>query len=167
VSAAGFSLYKLDRELSREQLIDELAATPDRIRALVAGATADALQRRAAPETWSPVEVCRHLRDAVQVYGIRFKWMVLQNDPFLPNYEEESWVANSPDGADALSHMIDEMAAYRAETVRLLSALSMEGWLRPGRHEALGPLTLEPYVRHELSHEESHLAQLRDSLPAR
>ncbi len=164
MSAAGFSLYQLDRELSRGQLVDELAQTPEHVRALVVSATAEALQRRPAPDMWSPVEVCRHMRDAVQVYGMRFKWMILQDDPFLPNYEEDGWVANSPDGVDALLQMIDEMAAYRAETVRLLRTLPPDGWTRSGRHEMLGALTLEPYVRHELAHEESHLAQLRGEL---
>jgi len=167
VSAAGFSLYRLDRELSREQLIDELAATPERVPALVAGAPTEALDRRPTSDTWSPVEVCRHMPAAAQVYGMRFKWMILQNDPLLPNYEEDGWVANSPDGVDALPRMIDEMAAYRAETVRLLRALPPDGWSRSGRHEVLGALTLEPYVRHEVAHEESHVAQLRAALSDR
>ncbi len=157
-------LYRLERDVSRDELIAELAELPQRLWDTVANRDAKALQHRPAPDEWSALDVCKHLRDAVQVYGMRFKWMILQGDPFLPNYEEDGWIANSPDGADALSQMIAEMAAYRAETVRLLRALPPEGWTRSGRHEVLGPLTLEPYVRHELAHEESHLAQLRAAL---
>ena len=80
--------------------------------------------------------------------------------PFLPNYDEDRWVAESPDGPDQLAAMLDELAAYRAETVRLLRALPPAGWSRRGRHEVLGSVELEPYVRHQLAHEEQHLAQL-------
>ncbi len=157
-------LYDLDRELTREELIRELDTTPHRVRELIGGRERAALQRRREPGSWSAAEVCRHLRDAVQVYGMRFKWMILQDDPFLPNYEEDRWVAASPDGPDELDRLIEEMEAYRAETVRLLRSRPAEGWQRTGRHEVLGPLTLEPYVRHEVAHEEAHLAQLRQAL---
>jgi hypothetical protein len=167
VTTPAFELYRLDRDLTREQLITELAATPDRVRALIAGRSSDDLQRRPSPDDWSPIEICRHIRDALQVYGMRFKWMILQDDPLLPNYEEDRWVAHHPDSPAELDTLVTEMAAYRAETVRLLRSLTPDSWSRPGHHEALGPLTLEPYVRHQLAHEEQHLSQLRGALSTR
>ena len=164
IAGAPPGLYPLERDLTRAELVDALADTPQRLRALVAGRDADALERRPAPDAWSAFEVCKHLRDAVQVYGMRFKWMVLQDDPFLPNYEEDRWVADSPDGAAGVAQLIDELAAYRAETVRLLRALPPDGWLRSGRHELNGAVQLEMYVRHQIAHEELHLAQLEAAL---
>jgi hypothetical protein len=38
------------------------------------------------------------MRDIAQVYGARFKWMILDDDPFLPNYDEDRWVADAPEG---------------------------------------------------------------------
>jgi hypothetical protein len=108
--------------------------------------------------------VCKHLRDTTQVYGMRFKWIILQDDPTLANYDEGRWVAKHPDSASNLMQLIDEIAAYRAETVRLLQALPEDGWQRTGRHEALGVVTLEPYVRHQVEHESRHLVQLRQAL---
>jgi hypothetical protein len=98
---------------------------------------------------------------------MRFKWMILGDDPFLPNYDEDRWVAGHPDGVADLYPMLDEIAAYRAETVRLLRALPDHAWSRQGRHEILGQVILEPYVRHQLAHELQHLAQLRETLGAR
>ena len=159
-----FRLYELDRELSREELIDALAATPGRFRELLRARPAEQLARRPDGGGWSPIEVLRHVRDVVQVYGMRFKWMILQDDPFLPNYDEDRWVTESPDGPAQLDAVLDEMAAYRAETVRLLRALPPDGWSRRGRHEVLDEVELEPYVRHEVAHEEQHLAQLATAL---
>ncbi len=159
-----FRLYELGRELGRAELVDALAATPDRLRELLRGQPAEALCRRPDGGDWSSIEVVRHVRDVVQVYGMRFKWMILEDDPFLPNYDEDRWVAQSPDGPAQLDAMLDELAAYRAETVRLLRTLPADGWSRRGRHEVLGSVELEPYVRHQLAHEEQHLAQLASAL---
>jgi len=159
-----FRLYELGRELGRAELVDALAATPDRLRELLRGQPAEALSRGPGGGGWSAIEVVRHVRDVVQVYGMRFKWMILEDDPFLPNYDEDRWVAQSPDGPAQLEAMLDELAAHRAETVRLLRALPPDGWSRRGRHEVLGEVELEPYVRHQLAHEEQHLAQLAAAL---
>lgn len=161
-----FELYKPDRELSREELIAELAAMPQRLRSLVAGHDASALARRPG-DGWSALDVCKHIRDITQVYGMRFKWMILDDDPFLPNYDEDRWVAGSPDSAAQLDDILREIEAYRGETVRLLRSLGDEGWRRTGRHEVLGSVVLEPYVQHQYAHEEQHLAQVRSVLGIR
>lgn len=159
------ALYTLDRDLSRDQLVEALAAMPGRFRRLLEGQPDHVLTRRTA-DGWSALETFRHVRDVIQVYGMRFKWMILDDDPFLPNYDEDRWVAHSPDGPAELPAMLAEVEAYRAETVRLLRALPPEGWARRGRHEVLGVVKLEPYVRHQLAHEEQHLEQLAATLGA-
>jgi hypothetical protein len=156
-----FELYRLDGDMSRDQVIDGLAATPSRLREVVGGLDAAALEHRADAGECSAIEVLRHVRDVVQVYGMRFKWMILDDDPLLPNYDEDNWVAAHPDGASDIDAMLREMEAYRGETVRLLRALPAEGWSRRGRHEVLGSVELEAYVRHELAHELGHIEQLR------
>ena len=82
------ALYRLDRDLTRDQLIAELAAMPTLLRSAMSGRTPDALEQRVGDGEWTPLESCRHIRDIVQVYGMRFKWMILQNDPLLPDYDE-------------------------------------------------------------------------------
>jgi len=158
------AIYVLDRHLTRDELISALEATPRRLRDVVSAQSVDTLARRPSPDDWSPIEVVRHFRDAVQVYGMRFKWIILQDNPPLPNYEENRWVSESPDGVAELESVLSEVTAYRAETVRLLRSLSAADWSRRGHHEISGPIELEPYVRHQLAHEEMHLAQLQASL---
>ena len=157
-------LYRLERELTRAQVIVELAETPVRLRAIVAGASPDALVRREGGGEWTAMESLRHVRDIVQVYGLRFKWMILQDDSFLADYDENQWVEASPDTTADLGRMLDETAAYRGETIRLLWSIDDAGWERSGRHEVLGRVQLDAYVRHQLEHERQHLAQLERSL---
>ena len=164
MAGPAFELYRLDRELSREEVIAALDAMPVLLRDVIAMHDAAVLGQPMADGEWSPIEVVRHFRDIAQVYGMRFKWMILQDEPLLANYDENRWAAESPDGPAQVESMLAEIAAYRAETVRLLRSLTAEGWSRRGRHETIGIVELEPYVRHELSHEEQHLEQLRVAL---
>jgi uncharacterized damage-inducible protein DinB len=157
-------LYRLEEGLSRDGLIEELAAMPERLREALESAPAETLERRAGSEEWSAIETLRHVRDVVQVYGMRFKWMILQDDPLLADYDENRWAAESPDGGAEVRAMLDEIASFRAETVRLLRSLNGAAWQRTGRHETLGAVTLEPYVRHEVEHERQHLSQIRQAV---
>jgi hypothetical protein len=159
-----FELYTLDSEMTRDEVIDGLAATPSRLREILGAADVAAIERRGEDGGWSAIEVLRHVRDVIQVYGMRFKWMILDEEPFLPNYDEDRWAAQHPDGTAAIGAMLSEIAAYRAETVRLLRALPDAGWSRRGRHPVLGVVELEPYVRHQLAHELQHIEQLRAAL---
>jgi uncharacterized damage-inducible protein DinB len=159
-----FELYRLNRDLTRGQLIDELSRMPGRVRDAIASASPEQLERK--HDGWSALDTCKHLRDVIKVYGLRFKYIALEDDPFLPNYDEDRWVAQSPDTAADVESLIAEMSGDRAETVRLLRSLPDAAWARTGRHEVLGPVTLDPYVRHELAHEEGHVAQIEEALRA-
>ena len=162
-TATPFELYRLDRDLARDGVIAALASIPVKVRALCANADGPALTRRVRDE-WTAMETLRHFRDVVQVYGVRFKWMILDDDPLLANYDEDAWAANTTDGPGDVDAVVCEIEAYRAETVRLLRALPDDAWARSGRHDTLGRVVLEPYVRHELAHEEQHLVQLARAL---
>jgi hypothetical protein len=159
------ALYTLDRDLPRGDVLDALAATPARLRALVESQSADALMRQPAGE-WSAFQVCCHMRDAALVYSARFRWMTFDDDPVLPNYNEDNWVASSRDTPVDLPAILDQIAASRGDLIRVLSRLPDGAWTRTGRHEVIGRVELEPYVRHELAHEEAHLAQLQAALAA-
>jgi DinB family protein len=154
------ALYRLDRPISRSQVIDELAAMPARLRKALAGVSDEAMTRKPAPSEWSAFETVGHLRDATLVYAIRFRYIIFNDDPFLPDYDENSWAAASRDTVTDIPEILDQIAASRADLVRVLSRLPDEAWRRGGRHEVIGPVVLEDYARHQVVHEEMHLAQL-------
>lgn len=157
-------LYELREAPSRSEIVDRLAAIPARLLALTAGADHEQLVRKPSPGEWCAFEVLCHMRDIVMVYGLRFRWMAFDHNPLLPNYDEDRWVAECRDGPDDLEAMLKTIAAGRDETSRMLRRLTDGQWARTGRHEILGEVELEPYVRHQLAHEELHLAQIADAM---
>ena len=159
-------LYKLERPLTRNELLDQLADVPAGLRELVSEASPMALTRSPGDESWSAFQTLCHMRDAALVYSVRFRWMVFDDDPLLPNYDENNWVAAAKDVPGDVAEIVEEIAASRRDLVRVLTRLPEEAWARAGRHEVAGTIVLEHYVRHQLAHEEQHLRQVRAALGA-
>lgn len=161
-----FKLYELEADLSRAEVLAELASVPERLASAVGKASADDLTADAADGGWSAFKVVCHMRDAAIVYSGRFRWMVFDDSPILANYNEDRWVAAARDTVADLPGILDEIRASRSDLIRVLSRLPEDAWARTGLHEVIGLVTLEPYVRHQLAHELSHLAQIRSALGA-
>jgi hypothetical protein len=77
-------------------VVEELAAMPDRLRQDVGSIGREALVSRQAPAEWSAFQTLCHFRDAALVYAVRFRQIVFDEDPFLPDYDENDWVAALP-----------------------------------------------------------------------
>lgn len=160
-------LYVLDRQLSRTEVLAGLAGVPRHLGDVVSVASAERLSRAPGGEAWSAFQTLCHMRDAVLVYAIRFRWMVFDDDPLLPNYDENNWVAAANDTPADAMEIVEEVAASRRDLVRVLSRLPESAWERTGRHELAGSVCLDHYVRHQLAHEEQHLEQMRAALGER
>src|SRR3954451_21559457 len=74
-------LYKLDRELSRSEVIAGLAATPSELRRSFSGVPAGVLTQRRTAEDWSAFETLCHVRDAALVYSLRFRLIIFDDNP--------------------------------------------------------------------------------------
>jgi hypothetical protein len=160
----SFSLYRLDEPLSRDEVLAEFAVFPGRLVAVVQGARPDALERPPAPGHWSALQVLGHLRDAALVYALRFRFIALNAETFMPNMDEERWVAEGRETLADIPALLETIVASRADITRLLGRLDDATWAKTGRHEVLGDVALEEYVRHQVVHERGHLAQLRAAL---
>lgn len=160
------SLYRLEPPLALAATVTELAATPRHLRMAVAEANADALVRPGPGGGWSAFQVVCHFRDAALVYSLRFRFIVFDSEPLLPNYDENNWVAAARDRVEDLPEILNEIAASRSDLVRVLGHLEAAAWMRTGRHEVLGAVVLRDYVPHQLAHERQHLAQIRAALGA-
>jgi hypothetical protein len=160
----AFSLYTLDEPLSRAEVLAEFASFPERLASVVAEAGPGALEQAAAPGEWSAPQVLGHLRDAALVYALRFRFIVLNPETFMPNMDEERWVSESRETGADVPALLETIAASRNDIARLLSRISDGEWQRSGLHEVLGPVVLDEYVRHQVVHERGHLVQLTRAL---
>lgn len=157
-------LYRLERPLSRAELLAELATMPERLRSALEGADAAALTNPPGADDWSAFQVLCHIRDATLTYAARFRWIVFNGDPFMPDYDENNWVKASRDTPADIPGMLDEVACSRRDLIRVLSRMPEAAWFRTGRHEVAGSIVLEHYASHQVAHEDMHLGQIRAAI---
>jgi len=144
------------------QTISLLSRTPAALDALLRGLPDEWTTRNEGPATWSPYEVVGHL-----IHGERTDWIprariILESgdsrafDPF----DRQGHVRVSH--GKSLAHLLDEFTQLRAANLDALRALNLtpEDLARPGKHPALGPVTLSELLATWAAHDLSHLHQI-------
>lgn len=117
---------------------------------------------RPGPGGWSIRDVVVHLSDAELVRAIRFRLILVADDPPLFDFDEGLWkrrlqyLWRSPEAALAL---FEQTVFTSAELLRQCEAAA---WGRAGVHPTDGPLTVTRLLERGADHVEEHAAQVRD-----
>ena len=148
-----------------ERRLERLAGTPDEVATLIAGKTDRLLARRPAPHAWAPTEIVGHLRDAEELFMMRFETVLAMREPRLIEMgpperwaEERQYLRHEPAGA---------LAAFRRrrdDALTLLRALPAIDWQRGGLHPVRGRLSIDDLVAIMAWHDDNHLDQLARAL---
>jgi hypothetical protein len=131
-----------------------LAATPDAVAALCAGA---AQAPAPVPGEWSVADVVGHLVDAEMAFGFRWRQTLTADEPALPGYDEKRWAALP---RPPLVELVATFRALRTHDLHLLRHLGPEQLRRVGVHSEQGPETVDVMIRKFAGHDLAHLDQL-------
>ena len=135
---------------TREELVRELALTPDRL------AEAAGRAPPAPPGEWSPLEVVCHLV-AVEAEVWHARLDALWEDAAEPHWP---WVEPKPwdgEGSGTLDGALAVFATRRAATLDRLARLDAAGWRRTGVHATYGRIDVERLVEIAIDHDREHL----------
>ena len=147
-------------------LIDGLAATPDRLDALLRE-TDDAALDAAPPGEWPARTVLAHLRDDEFMVGrLRLERMAVEDAPALAPFDEKAWVASRWTGRDSLPELLADFRAQRDASLHILRRLNPGDWRRTGAQPEYGTFDIHYWVENWLDHDETHLAQIAAALEA-
>jgi hypothetical protein len=139
------------------------AATPAALRALVADAGAD-LRARPEPSEWSVVELVGHVVDAEIVSSGRYRWILAQDTPAIPGYDQDLWAERLDHrGADP-EELLALFEALRTANLALWRRTPVEERARFGVHSERGPESYELTFRLLAGHDRFHVAQARATL---
>jgi hypothetical protein len=146
------------------EAIADIAATPARLRAAVAGLTDEQLDTPYRPGGWTVRQVIHHVADSHANSYIRIRLALTEEEPTIKPYDEASW-AELPDAkslpVEVSLGMLDSMH-YR--WVSLLNTLTPSDFTRTFRHPEMGLLRLDVntclYAWHG-KHHEAHITHLR------
>lgn len=148
-------------------VVARLRATVRDLLALVNGATTAQLGRAPGVDEWSPAMVVGHLADAEMVYGVRVRMMLTTDRPFLPPYDEESWVKRFHELEEDAKQSMNRWRALRESNLRLFDSLDAAEWKLSGLHAERGETTVLQIAGVLADHDRDHLSQMRQALASR
>jgi hypothetical protein len=132
--------------------------------------TAPAARFGVAPRAgeWSALETLTHLRDVVVfVYGLRIRRLFYEAAPVFVDFDEERYRAASLARGEAITDLLDTIAAEHEQLARLLQSLPDADWARQGRHPQFGVMSIEFLALRVGEHAEEHAAQITEAARAR
>ena len=147
-------------EERRRRWIEEIANTPDALRAAVHGLSVEQFDTTYRPGGWTVRQVVHHLPDSHLNAYVRFKLTLTEAEPPVKTYDEAAW-AELTDGRTApveISLALLESLHHR--WVLLLRSLTPADFARALRHPELGRVTLDTYLQMYAWHGRHHVAHI-------
>ena len=154
-------------ERQRQEWIDAIAATPERLREAVAGLDDSQLDTPYRPGGWTVRQVVHHLPDSHLNSYVRFKLALTEDTPTIRPYDEKRW-AELSDAEEPIEVSLRLLETLHARWVSLLRFLSPEDYARAFLHpEFARKITLEQnlalYAWHG-RHHVAHVTSLRERM---
>jgi len=152
-------------KLGNEDRLERLAGGPDALARAVAGQPESVLTRRPDPKNWAPTEVVCHLRDAEELFMLRFHMIVGLDEPkLIPPVDPDRWAEERQYLRNATAEALGAFRKRRVESLAFLRGLTPAQRQRGGIHPTRGRMTVDDVVALMVSHDDNHLEQLRRGL---
>jgi hypothetical protein len=148
----------------RKAAMEEIAATPAKVRAALQGLNDAQLDTPYRDGGWTLRQVAHHLPDSHMNAYIRWRLALTETEPTIKPYAEDAWAK-----LEDASHAPTEVSLRLLETlherwVRLLRSLNAEDFAKTFRHPEHGVRTLDwmlfLYAWHG-RHHTAHISELR------
>jgi uncharacterized damage-inducible protein DinB len=143
----------------RAEFIENVAATPARLRAAVAGLKREQLDTPYRPAGWTVRQVVHHLPDSHMNSYIRFKLALTEDDPTIKTYHENLWaeLADSTLDIEVSLRLLEDV---HTRWVALLRAMKPADFARKLQHPEMGPMTLDQLLALYNWHGKHHVAHI-------
>ncbi len=145
--------------------LETLRRTPEKVAALLAGLSEEAMARPAGDGGWSIRNAITHLRDAQEVFAYRVELFLQEEHPVLAAKAVWTWAASEGEQPSTAREIFETYQASRAEAVSKLERMPLADWWRTGEHEEFGTVTLRQQVSYFAAHELTHLPQIEALRP--
>src|SRR5919109_4332733 len=151
----------------RSRFIEEIAATPQRMRTAVAGLEPKQLETPYREGGWTVRQVVHHVPDSHLNSYVRFKLALTEDEPTIKPYDEKLW-AQLPDSQDTpIETSLALLENLHRRWVIVLRSMKATDFSRKFRHPEHGAVTLDwavaLYAWHG-RHHTAHITSLRQRM---
>src|SRR5258708_786600 len=124
--------------------LDQLAATPEILRIMMASVTDEMAITKPAPDRWSIAEVLEHLSHVEgHLFRLRLDQILAQDGADVEAYDEKELDAAGTYSGNEAEESFAHWEEQRDEAVELIRTLDATRLQRTGRHPTLGVFTIE------------------------
>jgi hypothetical protein len=149
----------------RRVLIEQIAATPARMRAAVIGLSDAQLETPYRDGGWTVRQVAHHVPDSHMNAFIRVKLALTENEPTIKPYDEAAWARLSDVRDTPIETSLTLLETLHARWDAILRAMTEGDFARTLLHPDHGVVTLDwliaLYAWHG-RHHVAHITSLRD-----
>jgi hypothetical protein len=137
-----------------------LEQTPERLRALVSGASPAELGWTTTPSRWSITQVAAHLADAEIVGAWRFRSVLETDNVTIQAYDQATWSSAFHYERTDPAESVALFGALRRATLGLLKRVDPKRLAHAGLHQERGRESVEQLMRMFAGHDLNHLSQI-------
>lgn len=142
--------------------MDEIAQTPPRLKAAIAGLSDKQLDTAYRPGGWTVRQVVHHVPDSHLNSYVRFKLALTEDNPTIKPYAEDRWAELTDTQSTPIEVSLTLLESLHDRWVRLLRSLTPEQWKRTFRHPELGEMNLEKTLALYAWHGKHHVAHITE-----
>jgi uncharacterized damage-inducible protein DinB len=119
------------------------------------------LMYRYAEGKWTIKEVIMHLIDMERIYTYRALRFARNDQTVLPGFDSDQYISFSGANDRYISGLLDELAAVRHSTIKLLNGLTDDALLRSGIMNG-NPVSVGALMYHIAGHELHHINIIKE-----
>ena len=152
-----------------QQVLEQLRATPLRLRELTSGVAPEVLRTQPGPNDWSANDVLAHLRACADKWGECATRIVEEDHPQLRGTEPRIWITKTNYPDLELAPSLRAFVRQRKALLAVLDPLPPDAWQRTGTLVGAGrpvDLTAHSYAERLARHEPPHVKQIAKVLAA-
>jgi hypothetical protein len=144
----------------RAVAIEQIAQTPERLRAAIFGLNSEQLDTPYREGGWTVRQVVHHLPDSHMNSYIRFKLALAEQEPTIKPFDEARWAELRDSRLTSVEVSLALLDALHQRWIILLRAMRPEEFARRMNHPERGIISLDWILAESAWHGPHHTAQI-------